>query len=526
MSLSIVVSAILVLVNAYIARVLFNRNPAPLPPGPKGWPIVGNIADLPKEGGQDWLHWLQFKEKYGPISSITVMGQTLVILNDAKPAVGLFERRSAIHSSRPYLTFAGDMVGWAHGLALLPYSNRFRAYRKNMHRLLGSKVSASRFNSLQEVEVRRFLLRILRNPGDLLQHIRTEAGAVILKIAYGYTIEPHTNDPLVDLANDAVDKFSIAAKPGTWLVDIMPFLKHIPLWFPGAGFKRNAMKWRNQIFEVAEKPFVFVKDQMKQGTQTPSFLSALLDAGIPPANSEEEIVARWSAGSLYTGGADTTVSSIANFFMAMALYPDVQRKTQEEIDRVIGKDRLPTFDDQENLPYVNAVVKEVLRWHPVAPMGLPHTSTADDIYEGYFIPKGSIVMPNIWAFLHDPTIYHDPMTFTPERFLDSDAHTAEPDPHRMAFGFGRRECPGKLLADRTIFITVAQSLTVFNINKVVENGKEVDISPEVMPGVISHPVPYRVDIKPRSEVHEGLIKSVEVEHPWEKSHAPLLNINH
>jgi cytochrome P450 len=80
----------------------------------------------------------------------------------------------------------------------------------------------------------------------------------------------------------------------------------------------------------------------------------------------------------------------------MGLFPDVQRKAQEEIERVVGHNRLPNMADRINLPYINAVVKEVLRWHPVAPMGLPHMSTVDDNYDNYFIPKGSIILPNIW----------------------------------------------------------------------------------------------------------------------------------
>lgn len=91
-----------------------------------------------------------------------------------------------------------------------------------------------------------------------------------------------------------------------------------------------------------------------------------------------------------------TVSSIQTFFLAMTLYPEVQRKAQEEIDEVLGTARLPKVVDRVNLPYINAVVKEVLRWHPVAPMGIPHMSTEDDMFEGHFIPKGSLILPNIW----------------------------------------------------------------------------------------------------------------------------------
>lgn len=80
----------------------------------------------------------------------------------------------------------------------------------------------------------------------------------------------------------------------------------------------------------------------------------------------------------------------------MTVFPEVQRKAQEEIDRKVGADRLPGFQDRQDLPYIDAIVKEVLRWHPVAPMGLPHMATEDDICEGYLIPKGSLLLPNIW----------------------------------------------------------------------------------------------------------------------------------
>jgi cytochrome P450 len=90
------------------------------------------------------------------------------------------------------------------------------------------------------------------------------------------------------------------------------------------------------------------------------------------------------------------VSSISFFFLALARFPEVQRKAQEEIDRVVGTSRLPSFDDRKNLPYVDAVVKEVLRWQPVVPMSLPHMAAEEDIFEGYRIPKGAMFLTNIW----------------------------------------------------------------------------------------------------------------------------------
>lgn len=213
---------------------------------------------------------------------------------------------------------------------------------------------------------------------------------------------------------------------------------------------------------------------------------------------------------------EQTVSTMSCFFLAMMVFPDVQRKAQKEIDAVVGPNRLPTVDDRDRLPYVNAIVKEALRWHPVTPIGLPHVATEDDIYEGYLIPKDAVIMPMIWGFMHDPKLFNDPSTFKPERFL---GERPEMDPHELAFGFGRRICPGRILADISVWLTIAQSLAVFNIAKPVENGFVVEPTIEFLPGTISHPGPYSIDIAPRSERHKELVESVAGLHPWQESDA-------
>ncbi|KAE8158642.1 cytochrome P450 [Aspergillus tamarii] len=454
----------------YFAKLVILRRKAfaPLPPGPKPNPTIGNLRDLPRPGQQEWIHWLTFKELYVPIF------QTIVILNDHQVAFDLMEKRSTIYLSRPRMIFAGEMVGWENALTMQGYS---------------------------DVEVRRFLLRVLQKPDNLIRHVRTEAGAMILKIAYGYNIEPKGRDPLIDLANESVDIFA-----GTWLVDTISLFKYIPTWFPGAEFKRRDYAWRKTLLTTIEKPYQLVKQQMHRGSYPPSYLASLLEQGDGKLNAEEEFVSKWTAGILYLGGADTvlpTVSSLSCFFLAMALYPEAQRKAQEEIDRILGPNRLPTLDDRHKLPYIDAMVKETFRWHPVGPMGVPYSVTEDEVYAVYLIPKGALILPNIWAFTHDPNVYREPETFRPERFLGD---KPELNPYTTAF-------------DETVFLSIAQSLTVFNFSK--PEGED-DLQPEFLPGVISHLAPYRLDISPRSAVHEALIHSVEVEHPWEESHAKEL----
>lgn len=483
----------------------------PLPPGPKPKPFVGNLLDLPPSGAKEWLHWLKFKEQYGPISSLTVLGQTMVIISDHQMAVELMEKRSAHTSSRPVLEFGSKMCGWEKGLAMMPYSKKTRAYRKALHSVLGTSAAIDPFRPLIQVETDRFLLKVLERPRDVLQLIREQAGTVILKVAYGYTVEPsNKRDPLVDLVDEAMEQFSKACIPGAWTVDIIPALKYLPEWLPGTDFKRIARRWKATVHAVADIPFAFVERQLRNATAKPSYLSKLIESEKGPLSPEADDVARWSAFALYTGGADTTVSSISCFVLEMVLYPEVQKKAQAEIDSVVGTSRFPTFADRENLPYVDALVKEVLRWHPVGPMGLPHLTTKPDEYNGYFIPENSLLIPHMWAMLHDPVVYHDPSTFNPSRFL---GHTPEPDPHSIVFGFGRRACPGKLFADAALFSTIASFLTVFDVRKRVENGKEIEPVVDILPGLISHPREFVCDIRPRSKEHETLIRRVEMENP-------------
>ncbi|RAH70575.1 cytochrome P450 [Aspergillus aculeatinus CBS 121060] len=509
------------IISLYLVVALAGRwrNRPPLPPGPRSViPWIGNLDALPKGGQKEYLHWLRHRDLYGPISSVTVMGRTFVILNDVSLAFEMLERRGAIYSSRPRQVFCGDMIGWSQSVALSPYSERLRIHRKNTMRVLGSPTAAARFEPLQEKEAAHFLARVLENPDELVEHIRSEAGSFILNLVYGYKTNKQGSDPLVELAHKVMEEFAQASLPGEYLVDLVPCLRALPDWIPGMNFKRVAKRLRQNLTRMTELPHAFVRHKMEMQQDSDCFLSRLLRA----ANDESSH--KWTALSLYSAGADTTVSALSTFILAMTLYPDVQGKAQAEIDEVIGKNRLPTFNDRSDLPYINALVKEVLRWHPVTPMALPHTNVESDSFHGYFIPKESIILPNVWAFMHDPHTYNDPMTFKPERFLSLEGKSPELDPRKMAFGFGRRLCPGRILAESSIFIIVVQFLAVFEVKtrQTSQDEKHKQMTPEFQPGVISHPAPFDFRVRARSPHCEALIRSSQEAHPWLESDAHTL----
>ncbi|TFY76167.1 hypothetical protein EWM64_g7846 [Hericium alpestre] len=485
-----------------VKHILSRRTAGPYPPGPKGLPVIGNVLDMPKSQG--WLTFAKWADEYGNIIHLNLLGQPMIILNSLDTAMEMLDKKSSIYSDRPVLMMGSKIVGWENTLALTPYGDRFREYRRMLHRLIGSRTSMDEFHPIEELETHRFLRRILQKPDDVSDHIRKTAGAIILQISHGYTIQEH-NDPLILNADTATDEFSKATEPGAFLVDVLPILQYVPDWVPGAGWKQTAKEWAADLARMADAPHDFVKKHMAAGTAVPSFTSMHMDGELTP---EQEFNVKWAAASLYSGGADTTVSAIYSFFLAMTLHPEAQRKAQAELDSVIGTERLPTFQDRGRLPYVDALVKEVLRWNPVTPLGVAHRLMEDDIQDGLFIPKGSIVVANIWKFLHDAQTYKNPMDFNPDRFIAAESKEPERDPHTTTFGFGRRICPGLNLADASIFISCAMALAVFDISKKVVNGKVIEPVIEYTSGTISHPKPFECQIKPRSAKAEQLINSV------------------
>ncbi|PWY85939.1 cytochrome protein [Aspergillus heteromorphus CBS 117.55] len=508
------------LVGLYLVRIFLARKKSnlPLPPGPKPKPFVGNLDEMPAQGVPQWRHWLRHKELYGPISSITVFGQPIIILNEARLATEILDKRSAIYSARPEQPFMA-MTGWDKTMATVENTHHYAKMRKALHQEIGTKRAFSRFDRMMEVEISRFLLRLLESPEEFRGHLKRESFSFILKMTYGYNVEPEGSDPFVDLAEKGVDQICQAMLPGTWLVDYVPILRYLPPWFPGAGFVRIAKEYRKHAAAFLDIPYMFVRQRMAQGDCTSSYMSNQLRESKPEPGSEEETVLKWSGVEFYLGGSDTVrLSTILSFFLAMSLNPEVQRKAQDEIDRVVGTSRLPGHEDRDSLPYINALVKEALRWHPALPTASPHMLIKDDTYKGYYFPKGSVFLPNIWAYAHDPDVYPNPMEFRPERFLSIDGSTPETDPSTFVFGFGRRACPGQVMTDFKVYLTIVRILVGFNITPKTGHAT-VDLENAFIPAILSHPKPFDVKITPRSPAHERLIRTAGANAPWERSHA-------
>jgi cytochrome P450 len=169
----------------------------------------------------------------------------------------------------------------------------------------------------------------------------------------------------------------------------------------------------------------------------------------------------------------------------MAVHPEIQKKAQRELDQLLGGDRLPTLADQDDLPYISALLKEIYRWHVPLPISIPKLLREDDDYKGYYLPKGAIVLENVWAVFRDPLTYPEPHKFNPERFMkDGKLGSSIRDPGDRVFGSGRRICPGKYFANRAIFLRIATILATFDIEPGANGNGEVASEIRFQEGIV------------------------------------------
>ncbi|KAF7985940.1 hypothetical protein HWV62_43874 [Athelia sp. TMB] len=264
-------------------------------------------------------------------------------------------------------------------------------------------------------------------------------GATMLEIAYGIRAAT-AEDPYLTASDRAVRYGSDATKPGRYLVETLPWLKYVPPWVPGASFQAFAQEARDCVSAAISAPFEEVQTAMASGTARPSFTARCLEKLDQGGDIlHQELVTKNVAGVMFAAGSDTTAATFTTFILAMVKYPEVQAKAQRELDTVLGPYHLPTFADKDSLPYLSAIVKECLRWEVLLPFSIPHQSVSDDVYNGYHIPAGTLVLPNTWAILNDESMYPDAGRFNPDRYLTKEGKL-DPlvrDPE-AAFGWGRR----------------------------------------------------------------------------------------
>ncbi|KAM5534500.1 hypothetical protein V8D89_011832 [Ganoderma adspersum] len=477
-----------------------------LPPGPKALPLIGNVLAMPRTDLGP--RYARMGDRYGDIIYMDILGQPMIVVNSYEMACELLDKRSATFSGRPELVMA-ELAGMEWMLVLMQYGKEWRRHRRAFHQAFHSEAVAQ-YQPLQLQMTRRLLSRLLKSPKNIVQQLNFSFATTLMRLVFGIEISEE-NDKYFAMAERVRDIGEDVAFPGRYPVELIPWLRYLPSWFPGTHFKRIAGKARREAESIRTILHAISTKASDSDSAKDSLVSRLLVSGsreFPLLDDLEEFIKGVST-TAYATGVDTTNTISQVFMLMMAMHPEVQRKAQAELDSVVGTSRLPQFSDRSTLPYVNALIMELFRFHVVAPLGIPHRTIADEEYRGYFIPAGTVVSPNIWAMSRDSNEYSDPEAFNPERFLDPERPVR--DPRQYAFGFGRRICPGRHLAEATVFIVCASILHAFDIRPPVDsNGTPMELEYKVTNDtLLQHPLSYEYVIRPRSADAERLVREIE-----------------
>ncbi|KAL0569906.1 hypothetical protein V5O48_012052 [Marasmius crinis-equi] len=511
-----------VVVTAAIFYFLWRRIQAkpPYPPGPTPKFLIGNLLDMPKS--KPWKTYREWSKKAGSAYSMVINtrqvlranlvsqgdlihfeinSQHTVVINTKGLSDRMLNSRAGVYSDRPYVAMV-DMLGWLpFNTSFLRYTDTWRKHRRLYQQAFRSR-SAQEYLPLQASKNSEFISKLREDPDNFMAHIRSLTAAVILDLIYGYEVTP-TNNYLAELVEE-ITKFAETEfeSPATAIVNLFPALRHLPLSLPIFRFQRAAAKSQMLIEKLLDVPYDYVRKNMRTGEGRPSLMARFLEENDEEGGDKvQESVIKGVCATGYGAGVDTTAAVIETFFLAIAMHPDVQAKARNELELVVGKGRVPGYEERPNLPYIEAIIREVFRWVPPVPLSVPRAAFVDDVFDDYYIPKGAMVLSNIWAMSRDEAVYPNPESFVPERFLNEDGTCNSDDDSTFIFGAGRRICPGRHFATTTLWMVIVSVLTEFDIGKPKTiDGKEMLklADAKYTEGMISHPTPFLCSITPRS----------------------------
>lgn len=259
-----------------------------------------------------------------------------------------------------------------------------------MH-VMTMQAAATSYQPVQVYESERLLYDMIKTPEKYEHLLERYAGAVIMRLGYGKTVETG-DEPYVRDVLKVVHTVERVASPGAYLVDTFPILMYLPTWL--APFKREAARLHDFEIKLFRRLLFEVRDKMKAEKSPRCFARTFLERQSEFGLSDDE--GAYVIGTLFEAGAGTTAAAMMSFILSMCHHPEWQKKMQQEVDQVVGDGRIPDFNDIPSLPMVRAVAKEVLRWRPVTAGGIPHQLIKDDVYNGFSLPAGTNVHPNQW----------------------------------------------------------------------------------------------------------------------------------
>ncbi|KAI5866017.1 cytochrome P450 [Durotheca rogersii] len=499
-SLTLGLSVFVVIVLWKLSRI--GQRPKNYPPGPPTLPLIGNIHQIPSE--KRHIQFTKWAEEYGPIYSLMLGSQVMIVLSSDVVIKDLVDKRGAIYSSRPEAYLAQDVL--SGGLRVLFMENSpngtWKGVRKLLHLIL-NVIAARSYVPYQDLENKAMLMGLLESPNDFINHLRRYSASLTTQMTFGFRTVT-MDDPRIKQAFDSFDRTSeLIVSPTAALLDLIPVLRRLPDFL--LPIIKEAREMHRRELKLFKDYYFDVKRGLRDGTAKPCISVDIVKMQKQEGLSDD--LAAYISGQILQAGSETTAGILLGFIQAMVIFPEVAKAGQEELDRVCG-DRIPDLNDVPNLLYIRACAKECVRWMPGLFLGVPHAVTQDDTYQGYHIPKGATVIMNVWGIHNDPKRHPNPRAFDPLRYIhdqqSSMAAANNPDATQrdhFGFGAGRRRCQGMHIADRSIFLALSRLLWAFDFRRAIDPATGRELVPDMdalVDGILAMPKPFPADIAPRT----------------------------
>ncbi|KAF8500293.1 cytochrome P450 [Russula emetica] len=495
------------LVLSFIFPLIFRRNLEdkhghPIPPGPPlRYPF---LRHRPERTLQVW------SRTYGSLFSVWMGNQLFVVISDARIAKDLLVSNGAVFSSRKEYHIKCQTIFRGRAITATPYNDKWRLHRRLAMQVLTPKAIQG-YASVLDYEA-HILIRCMYHetqmgklPINPAHFVGRYALNNMLTVSFA-TRTDSTSDPLIERALSMATEFMDLTGPLSNIVDFIELLQWIP-----TTTQSRARRLHDELVEVYGAMIMRVKARMDAGEDVPDCLVKTL------LLSQEREKLDWEdmcmlAVAFDLGGISSASGVILWFLALISSHQDIQSRAHAELDSVVGRNGWPSAEDEQRLPYIRAIIKEVERAHAPFWIPPPHHSTEDFVYDGLYIPKNTALILNCYEIHHNEERYPDPFSFKPERFLGDTLTCAESsnlrngmDRDHWAFGAGRRICPGIHVAERELWLAISRLLWAFDIRSLPDE----PISVEGYNGESSRkPKPYRVTLTPR---HDRVQTLLEVE---------------
>ncbi|XP_072040946.1 cytochrome P450 2J4-like [Amphiura filiformis] len=463
------IRAVLLCAVVFLIISWWTRKPKNLPPGPFTWPILGSLPNfgisLYRSGLQPHQFMAKLTKRYGKVYSLYLGNQLIVILNSAESVREAFQNQYLV--DRPTIKIPEKFMSVAKGQGVVMASGAHwreqRRFTLSTFRSFG--VGKRSFQDQISVEVKALCEEFSSFIGESFDPRKLLSNAVsniICAVVFGKRFE-YSDTKFHELLH-LLDKTVEDAGAGIAEI-VIPIVRYLNIRStPDSERYERSQRLKNfysTIFDDHRKHF--------DRTDLKDYIDVYLEEieqveGSERAFNINEHNMIATVSQLFIAGSETTVTTLRWALLYMMAYPKIQDKVQQEIDNVVGRNRLPNISDKEQMPYTEATLMEIQRIASIVPLGVPHYAAEDCALFGYTIPKNTMIMSNIWAIHHDPATWTDPEIFRPERFITGDKLANQPEEY-LPFSTGRRVCLGENLAKMELFLFFSQLLHHFTFKK-------------------------------------------------------------